>query len=60
MLALFKGELTYSDIMWNIVFKQLIELRTARVERLMEEQKSDEERRSEMEKEKIRSRIMEK
>jgi len=58
MLALFKGELSYDDIMNKIVFKHLIELRSARVQRLIDEQKSEEERRSEMRKEQIRNQIL--
>jgi len=58
MLALFKGELSYHDIMWGIVFKHLIELRSARVTRLIDEQKTDEERRADRERERIRNQIM--
>ena len=60
MLALFKGELSYNDIMYGMVYKYLIELRSARIQRLVDEQRTEEERRAAREKEKIRNRIMEK
>ena len=46
--------------MYGMVYKELIELRSARVQRLIDEQKSEEERRNEREKENIRNRIMRK
>jgi hypothetical protein len=39
MLTAFKGELSLDDILWNLPKKRLLELREARKERLLEEQK---------------------
>ena len=42
MLALFKGELSYTDITRGMSFKEMMALRDARVERLLEEKKAEE------------------
>jgi hypothetical protein len=39
MLTAFKGELSLDDILWNLPKKRLLELREARKERLLAEQK---------------------
>lgn len=46
--------------MYGMVYKELIELRSARVQRLIDEQKTEEERRKERVSENIRNRIMQK
>lgn len=42
MLALFKGELSYTDITRNMSFKEMMALRDARVKRLLDEKKEAE------------------
>lgn len=57
MLALFKGELTYNDIMSMPYFK-LVDLRTARIDRLNREQKAMEKDAEARQKQQIRDTIM--
>ena len=52
-LALFKGELSIYDIYYVLPFRRLLELRTARVERLIEENKSEEEKMQEQRRNKL-------
>lgn len=59
-MALFKGELSIYDIYYVLPFRRLLELRTARVERLIEENKSEEEKMQEQRKKQIRNRILQK
>lgn len=42
MLALFKGELSYNDIMRNMVYKDMIALRDARVDQILKERDEQE------------------
>lgn len=42
MLALFKGELSYNDIMKTMVYKDMIALRDARVNQIMKEREEQE------------------
>lgn len=42
MLALFKGELSYNDIMRTMVYKDMIALRDARVNQIMKERDEQE------------------
>lgn len=42
MLALFKGELSYNDIMRTMVYKDMIALRDARVNQIMKEREEQE------------------
>lgn len=57
-LALFKGELSYDDIVNKLVFRRLLELRSARVNRLMEEAQEVEKQQKERESESIRNQIV--
>lgn len=58
-LALFKGELSLTDIL-TLPFRRLLELRTARIDRLIEERKSEEEKMKDQQQQQIRNRILEK
>ena len=42
MLALFKGELSYNDIMRGMVYKDMIALRDARVDQILKERDEQE------------------
>lgn len=42
MLALFKGELSYNDIMRGMVYKDMIALRDARVDKIIKERDEQE------------------
>ena len=59
-LSLFKGELSLTDILDVLPFRRLLELRSARVDRLIEEAKSDEEKQKDRQREMVRNRIMQK
>ena len=59
-LVLFKGELSLNDILYVLPFRRLLELRSARVDRLIEEAKSDEEKQKDRQREMVRNRIMQK
>lgn len=39
MLSLFKGELTYTEFMYGMTYKEMMALRDARVNQLLEERK---------------------
>ena len=58
MLALFKGELAYSEFMYNMTYKEMIALREARVNQLLEEKQQSEKEMQEQQSEDIRSRIL--
>lgn len=58
MLTLFKGQLSIDDIMYNIPYKELIELKSAREERLIAEHKELEDMEKSREQEDIRNRIL--
>lgn len=58
MLVLFKGELTYNDIMYGMPKKRLFELRLARINRLISEQQELEKQRKADEQKQIRDNIM--
>lgn len=58
MMVLFKGELTYNEMMYGMSKKKLFELRLARVNRLIEEQKELEAQRKAEESKQIRENIM--
>lgn len=57
-LALFKGELTLDDILNKLPKKRLYELREARINRLIEEQKQMENEEKERERAAARNQIM--
>ena len=42
MLALFRGELSYNDIMRSMVYKDMIALRDARVDQILKERDEQE------------------
>ena len=58
MLALFKGELSYSEFMYNMTYKEMIALREARVNQLLEEKKQSEKDMQDQQSEDIRNRIL--
>lgn len=58
MLALFKGELSYTEIMWGMPYSHLIYLRDARVEQLVKEKEAMEKEREKIERDKIRNTIL--
>ena len=57
-MALFKGEITYKELLWEIPYKQVQELIRSRQDRMIEEEKMIEEQRVNQERENIRSSIM--
>jgi hypothetical protein len=57
---LFKGELSLTEILHELPFRRLLELRTARVNRLMDESKEIEKESKKSESESIRNRIISK
>ena len=58
MLTLFKGELSYEEFTRKMTYKEMIAIRDARVEQLLEEKKRNEEEMREREKQDIRNTIM--
>ena len=59
-LTLFKGELSLEDILHNLPTKRLIELRDARVNRLVEEQKQMMKEQNEMQRKALHDEILKK
>ena len=59
-LALFKGELSYEDIMYNIPKKRLFELRDVRIKRLSEEQKALDRQQKDAQNQMVRDSILKK
>lgn len=58
MLALFKGELSYTEILWGMPYKDLIGLRDARLEQYEEERKEAEAEAKQVSSENIRNTIL--
>ena len=58
MLALFKGELSYSEFMYNMTYKEMIALRDARVNQLLEEKKQSEKEMKQQQSNDIRNSIL--
>ena len=58
MLTLFKGQLSINDIMYRLPYKELIEMKHIREERLIKEQKELEQMEQAQEHEEIRNRIL--
>jgi hypothetical protein len=58
MMVLFKGELTYNDIMYGMPKKRLFDLRLARINRLISEHEEMEKQRKAEESKQIRENIM--
>jgi hypothetical protein len=54
MLALFKGELSYKEFTRGMSYKEMLALRDARVDQLLEERKKSEEDRQQ----EVRNRIL--
>lgn len=58
MLALFKGELTYTEFMRGMTYKEMMALRDARVNQLIEEKKAMDRESEIRAKENIRNNIL--
>lgn len=58
MLTLFKGQLSINDIMYRLPYKELIEIKNIREERLIKEHKELEQMEQAQEHEEIRNRIL--
>ena len=58
MLALFKGELSYSEFMYNMTYKEMIALRDARVNQLLQEKKQSEKEMKQQQSNDIRNSIL--
>jgi hypothetical protein len=58
MLTLFKGELSLKEFMWDMPYKDMIALRDARVEQLLNEKKESERAAEERQREAIRNNIL--
>lgn len=58
MLALFKGELTLSDILWGLPYKRLYELKETRERKLINENKELERMTQEKQSNAIRNEIL--
>lgn len=58
MLSLFKGELSYNDIMFGMSRKHMMALRDARVRALIREQEEMEKERKKAEQERARNQIL--
>ena len=59
-LALFKGELSLNEILYELPKKRLLELREARIKRLTEEQNSLKEQQKKQERQAIQDQILQK
>lgn len=58
MLALFKGELSYHEFMREMPYKEMLALRDARVQQLLDEKKASDEARERQARENARNRIL--
>ena len=58
MLTLFKGELSYEEFTRKMTYKEMIALRDARVDQLIEEKKRNDEEFKQQERESIRNNIL--
>lgn len=58
MLTLFKGELSYEEFTRKMTYKEMIALRDARVDQLIEEKKRNDEEFKQHERESIRNNIL--
>ena len=58
MLALFKGELSYTEFMREMTYKEMRALRDIRVKQILDERKEAENAASDRERENIRNTIM--
>lgn len=60
MLALFKGELSYNEFMWQMPYKEMLALRDARVKQILEEREASEKAANERMRENAREMILRK
>lgn len=60
MLLLFKGQLSLQDILWGMPYKRLFEIKEAREQRLMEEEKEIEKMQKNQERADARNAILQK
>ena len=60
MIALFKGELSYHEIMREMTFKEIVALRDARIQQLLDEKKAADEARERQARESARNQILRK
>lgn len=60
MLTLFKGELSYNEFMRGMTYKEMLALRDARVEQILEERKASEKAAEERMRENTRNAILRK
>ena len=60
MIALFKGELSYHEIMREMIFKEMGALRDARIQQLLDEKKAADEARERQARESARNQILRK
>ncbi len=60
MIALFKGELSYHEIMREMTFKEMVALRDARIQQLLDEKKAADEARERQARESARNQILRK
>ena len=58
MLTLFKGQLSYHEFMREMTYKDMIALRDARIDQLLEEQEKAEKELKEKESENIKNQIL--
>ena len=60
MIARFKGELSYHEIMREMTFKEMVALRDARIQQLLDEKKAADEARERQARESARNQILRK
>lgn len=60
MLSLFKGELSYHEFMHEMTYKEMLTLRDARVQQILDEKKAHEESAKNQQSEMIRNNILRK
>ena len=58
MLALFKGELSYHEFMREMTYRDMLALRDARIEQLLEEREASKREAEEMRRENARNAIL--
>lgn len=58
MLTLFKGELSYNEFMRQMTYKEMLALRDARVQQILDEKKESEKAAEKRAKENIRNNIL--
>lgn len=58
MLTLFKGELSYHEFMREMTYKEMLSLRDARVDQIVQERKDSDRAAEEMNRQNIRNNIL--